>query len=115
MEWTSDPRFRSSRRVFFSFIFSNVNHIKNGILKWDPEMKAGFKDEPQVLNLKKESQAESSKLPSKDPRDHIELPSFMQLRGAPSSSTAARSPSLVAMLMAVVVATALTGLQHLHL
>lgn len=48
-QWTSDPRFKTSRHVYFSFIVSDISQLKDGILNWDPELIAHFKDGIKVL------------------------------------------------------------------
>lgn len=49
MQWTADPRFRSSRNLYFSFIVSDTSKIKTGSLNWDPEMEGHFKSKPEIL------------------------------------------------------------------
>jgi hypothetical protein len=45
-QWTADPRFKTSRNLYFSFIVSNPEQVKEGILVWDPELAAHFNDSP---------------------------------------------------------------------
>lgn len=49
-QWTSDPRFKTSRNVYFSYIMSDVSKLKDAILNWDPELMAHFKDGVKVLS-----------------------------------------------------------------
>jgi len=49
MQWTADPRFKSSRNLYFSFIVSDTSKIKTGVLNWDPEMEGHFKSKVQTL------------------------------------------------------------------
>lgn len=41
-EWTPDPRFKSSKNVFFSFIMADVHKLSEGILDWDPKAVGSF-------------------------------------------------------------------------
>jgi len=51
-QWTSDPRFKSSKLVYFSFIISDTSKLKKGMLHWDPEVRGIFHDQVRRLKLK---------------------------------------------------------------
>jgi len=102
LEWISDPRFRNSRRVFFSFIVSDVHQIKTGFLKWDPEIMAHFKHAPKVLdqnllaNSVQGNNAHKQSEPTPDPEVKLSrLPSLMIQVGKTKSSAARLSASLL--------------------
>merc|ERR1711907_3934 len=60
MQWTSDPRFKASRNVYFSFIHSDVSKLKESILNWDPKLVAGYKSHPKVVDKTASSLTEAS-------------------------------------------------------
>jgi len=49
-EWTPDPRFKSSKNVYFSFIMADVHKLSEGILNWDPKAVASFHAPVHTLN-----------------------------------------------------------------
>lgn len=57
-EWTADPRFKSSKNVFFSFIVSDVKRLGEGILNWDPTLNGNFNQNPvRTMNVVKTAKA----------------------------------------------------------
>jgi hypothetical protein len=57
-QWTADPRFKSSKNVYFSFITSDVSQLKKGILSWDPTLNGNFNQNPvKTLNVVKAAAA----------------------------------------------------------
>merc|ERR1712072_500338 len=119
LEWISDPRFRNSRRVFFSFIVSDVKKIKAGFLKWDPEVTASFKHAPKVLDknlLAAPAQANNGEQQqpqqTTDPESKLgKLPSLMDtmIQVSTAKSSAVR---LSASLLSGTAAVLLLVLQH---
>lgn len=49
MQWTADPRFKSSRNMYFSFIVADIKQVKKGVLHWDPDMSGHFRDKVTAL------------------------------------------------------------------
>jgi len=113
LEWTSDPRFRNSRLCYFSFIVSDAKNIKEGTLKWDPEIRSAFKLSPKVLKTTilpvKHSELNDggTTVVAKD-----ENSAFVQLDAAPSSSAEPTTFSKSGEIIAVVFAVALNFLRH---
>jgi len=56
MQWTADPRFKSSRNMYFSFIVADIDQVKKGVIHWDPEMIGHFKNGPVSLQQKSTKQ-----------------------------------------------------------
>jgi hypothetical protein len=95
MQWTSDPRFKTSRNVYFSFIVSDISKIKNGVLVWDPEARASFKDTP-TKKLTSPTQAQQRPAPAQAPAASseiglLETAASMQLKSSSASTNAAFS------------------------
>jgi len=58
LQWTGDPRFKTSKHVYFSFIVSNMQQLKSGILNWDPLLNGNFNQNPvRSLNVVKTAKA----------------------------------------------------------
>jgi len=51
-EWNDDPKYRSARHLYFSFIVSDFRSLQRGTLDWDFQMTASFSHPPKVLNPK---------------------------------------------------------------
>merc|ERR1712070_665986 len=49
LQWTPDPRFKSSKHLYFSFIVSDVSKLKTGILNWDPEFTGSYNHGVQTM------------------------------------------------------------------
>lgn len=90
LDWTADPRFKTSRRVYFSFIVSNVKRFKESILNWDPELSASFRTVPQVMTgIAQRTTPQTQGAPqvaNKQEENTITGAEFMQLPSHPSGA-----------------------------
>jgi len=98
MQWTSDPRFKTSRNVFFSFIHADVSKLKEGILNWDPEMKANFQAPAVATTKKKLMKVDSQSLDLQDVHQgnsalavdetlEVDASAFVQLQSSSATGT----------------------------
>jgi len=110
LQWTSDPRFKSSRKVFFSFIMADTKQIKTGMLHWDPELAGNFQqNKVRTLNHIRKPQvsarSSSGGAPTPAPKDievaEFDTTSFMQtsLRSSGSSTLTYGGLSLMLMIL----------------
>jgi hypothetical protein len=60
-EWTPDPRFKSSKDVYFSFIMADVRKLSEGILNWDPKAIGNFHDQVHTLKTTRATPTNAAK------------------------------------------------------
>jgi hypothetical protein len=111
LDWTADPRFKTSRRVYFSFIVSNVKKFKESILNWDPELSASFRSVPQVMTgIAQPTTPQTQGAPqvaNKQDENTITGAEFMQLSSPTSGASSKFTMScatMFAMLLSLVIA-----------